>query len=248
MNKPTHIFTFNYEIFYNYYTDDSNPDIKTDPLLPRPILYFYNRPKPIKPPKMGKLSDKFIEIDGINIYISKEKSNTSSLLFTIPKELNGKLYDFHYHFGIRPNRNLTEINSWKFYKKIKTRHKTKRSTKGGDGDLIEYEPTIDQIRIHPDEYIIFFHKTEQIPSIDEQGNNSHAACHFKNNIEIRNMNQLICIDENDKIISSVFTEEELRQIYNIISKPFVKKPILKTLKKTLNRRIIRRDNLTLKFR
>jgi hypothetical protein len=36
------------------------------------------------------------------IYITKfEKNNSKGLLFTIPTEIYGILYDFHYHFGIR---------------------------------------------------------------------------------------------------------------------------------------------------
>jgi hypothetical protein len=99
-------FIFNYNTFYNYYTNRNN--LFTDTRVNKPLLnLFLNEPSPniVQSTSTTTCSDKFITIGvgvggtgGIGVYIKQRPNRT--LLFTIPTKINGVYWDFHYHFGI----------------------------------------------------------------------------------------------------------------------------------------------------
>jgi len=91
-------FYFDYEKFYNYYSDVSN--LETNNETPNPDIYYYSEtPNNIQMPIKTTLSDKFITINNSRIYVSS--IGKQRLLFTIPTKIDNKLWDFHYHFGKR---------------------------------------------------------------------------------------------------------------------------------------------------
>jgi hypothetical protein len=101
----SNIFTFNYNIFFRYYDPANiyNRNIFTqNGTLPK--VHFLNSDRE---EKHENVSNKYIEItlaDGkhIKLYISVIKKN--NLLFSIPKlHSDGKIWDFHYHFGLDKN-------------------------------------------------------------------------------------------------------------------------------------------------
>jgi hypothetical protein len=84
-------FTFNYNQFYNYYSDKSNTLSEKTPLT----AYYY---------KIGSSKTysnnslkKYIIIDNEKFYVTV---NNNKLLFTFPQFINGVYWDFHYHFGL----------------------------------------------------------------------------------------------------------------------------------------------------
>jgi hypothetical protein len=96
-------FIFNYNNFYNYYTNPNN--LFTDSRNNKPILNHYRleyitgqTPIPTQCP------NQFITIGvgirgsgGVGVYIQILPNR--KLLFTIPTEINGQYWDYHYHFG-----------------------------------------------------------------------------------------------------------------------------------------------------
>ena len=92
----SNIIQFDYDAFYNYYTNDSNLE-KDNSKLNTTIWYYLNAPYKNQPPIDTILSNKYIIINNTKLYIKKLDSN--KLLFTIPTLIENKLWDFHYHFG-----------------------------------------------------------------------------------------------------------------------------------------------------
>ena len=233
---------FNYNIFYNYYTDASNLEIEN--LLPRPIINFYHSDTKSKKPSTSTLSKHYIIIDNLKIYVSSYTSKTDDdpnkrLLFTIPVIINDKMYDFHYYFGIKePNENII-IHDWYFYDKslhkvknsIKSRNKhnkTKKKNKKRNSisnAISENNIDIDTVTIKPKEKLIFFHKTIQIIHNTQSyiGTNQHTHCHFQDNISIDEINKIICLDETNKYMGKLYSEHELNQIEKIMKLPFKNK-------------------------
>jgi hypothetical protein len=71
---------------------------------PRPIIYFFRdnphpNPNYQQVPQQKPLPEEYIMINNKRVYISYLSGNR--LLFTVPKEINGYLWDDHYHFGLR---------------------------------------------------------------------------------------------------------------------------------------------------
>jgi hypothetical protein len=89
-------FIFDYNQFYNYYTDKSNPYIYTD--LKPPITYYYKKASS-KIHTNNSLKE-YILINNDKYYITKNKGH---ILFTFPVLIDGNYWDFHYHFGIISN-------------------------------------------------------------------------------------------------------------------------------------------------
>jgi hypothetical protein len=97
--------------FHTYYTDPRNLTTNKEYLT----LYNFPDSHRVKPAKVSKDILGYITIYGIKIYISKyDKHNvykddegnkntekTHDLFFTIPTMIDDKMFDFHYHFGIR---------------------------------------------------------------------------------------------------------------------------------------------------
>ena len=93
-------FQFDYDIFYNYYTTDSN--LETDPSPPQ-ISYYPETSSKI--PVQKQASNKFIRIDNKEIYIKHHgQREKKGLLFSLPPEENtSERWDDHFHFGIDHN-------------------------------------------------------------------------------------------------------------------------------------------------
>ena len=90
---------FDYDIFYNYYTDTNNLEyIKTPP----DSYYYPNNQDKI--PTQKQLSHYFITINNTKIFIEPHGKN--GFLFTIPEEIDNKLWDNHFHFGKEKNFEL----------------------------------------------------------------------------------------------------------------------------------------------
>jgi hypothetical protein len=90
-------YNFDYNIFYNYYTDTNN--LLIDPPNNNIIYYFYNEPGPRSQKEIPVPHPlNYITINnGTKVYIT-ELSN-KQLLFTLPTLINNKLWSNHYSFG-----------------------------------------------------------------------------------------------------------------------------------------------------
>jgi hypothetical protein len=104
------MYIFNYNTFHTYYTEPKN--LLTDTTDCVSLYYFIGDKNKLKNshPKCD-----YIIINGIKIYVSKSDSKstciandgkkiteqTDVLLFSIPTMIDDKMFDFHYHFGIR---------------------------------------------------------------------------------------------------------------------------------------------------
>ena len=93
-------FQFDYDIFYNYYTNDDNLETDTTEKYTNYYPKTYS-----KIPKKEKLSDKFIWINNKKVHITKFIENgKNALLFSLPpKENTSERWDDHFHFGIDHN-------------------------------------------------------------------------------------------------------------------------------------------------
>ena len=101
----SNIIQFDYDIFYNYYTDPVNLEKNKKKTT---IWYYKNTPHPNQKAVFSKISNKHITINNTILYVKKKGSG---FLFTIPKKINNKWWDFHYHFGKRNDfRNLNVKN------------------------------------------------------------------------------------------------------------------------------------------
>ena len=174
-------FVFDYNTFYNYYTNPNNLFIDSRQDNPE-LNYYLNEYNPGQIPITKSCPNKFITIGvgikgsgGIGIYI--EKLSNRRLLFTIPTEINGKYWDNHYHFGIK--------------------------LFNGKGNLI------------------FFHKTVQNPSTNGK---IPSRCYFQDNLNIQNIENIICQQEKNQIMAGRFPFHHIRDmeiIKEIISRPFL---------------------------
>jgi hypothetical protein len=108
---------FDYGVFLNYYKN--NVKTSKNP----PILKYTNKGGVFSKPT----SNKYIFIGGNKVYISILPANRSpdriadALLFITPTQVNGELWDVHYHFGVRDqftnkNRGVKNINAIYFHK------------------------------------------------------------------------------------------------------------------------------------
>lgn len=86
-------FLFDYSIFYKYYTNNVNYFIDKNP---NRVWYYYNGPSLTQLPHSSILPNSYIEIKKKRVYITTTSSG--GIFFTIPELINGKLWDFHYHF------------------------------------------------------------------------------------------------------------------------------------------------------
>ena len=230
-------FNFNYNKFYTYYTDKNNYNEAPT----QPILFYYNNDKNSKNRIQSNTSQNYILIGNERVYISKIGNN--GLLFTIPTTKYGKQYDFHYHFGIRePNTDekkyeiddyvtldssrSSESNSpnMKHSNTQKTKTNIVNTTQPSHLDEVtEKDFTFTKIKINPNEKLIYFHKTIQKPDdpINLTGTNEHNRCYFQNNIKIKKLKYILCTNESQRYMENKFSKEELHEIYEIISRPFL---------------------------
>jgi hypothetical protein len=91
---------FNLNEFFNYYNDPANLSI--DPVSLRTTFYVRdNTNRSIVKPITKRLSQNYILVNGNKLYVTYYISKgVKNMLFTTPVDINGVLYDFHYHFGL----------------------------------------------------------------------------------------------------------------------------------------------------
>lgn len=175
-------FIFNYNIFYNYYKNHSNL-LKTSDNVS--VKYYRNIATGYQQiPEKTTLSKNYIVVGTNKIYVS-ELSN-QNLLFTIPVEINGELWDTHYHFVLG--------------KIIPTEKTIKKHT-----------PVMDVIKLH---------KTVQHP---EKHTKENLFCFYEKTTRFTNLtdfSSMKCAQSNGTM-QSVFSQEDLEIIYNIIKRPFL---------------------------
>jgi hypothetical protein len=123
---------FDFGQFYNFYTDVNNKMIFTDTRTNRPLVYFYTRDvKTYAFIDVGKaMSTQYITSYGIKVFITK---HGNGLLFSIPKLINGRFWDFHYHVGLNVafkdlNDNVTKHMIF-FHKTIQIPSKNEKEQK-----------------------------------------------------------------------------------------------------------------------
>jgi hypothetical protein len=239
-------YIFNYATFYNYYTNPNN--VITDKNDCVKLLFFNKSDKKVSKENNTDEKCNYIIIDGVKIYISETgKSNnykdkngqiisekTYGLLFSIPTLIGKKLFDFHYHFGIRHDnyeKQISEsqyINANAILKKPRKTNRTRKSIKSrsmsNNYNLTEVEPMIDKFYINPDEKLIYFHKTIQEPSkeIIGKGTMNHKDCYFQDNTRIQSINNIVCVNEDKTIMGKVIEDYNDRQLLKkIMMAPFV---------------------------
>lgn len=238
-------YLFNYATFYNYYTNPDNIITDKNDCLK---LLFFNKAKKVSHANTADEKCNYIIIDGVKIYISepgkgnnyKDKNGqiisekTYGLLFSIPILIDDKLFDFHYHFGIRHDNYEKQISESQYIhansilKKPRKTNRTIKSIKSrsmsNNYNLTEVEPMIDKFYINPDEKLIYFHKTIQKPSkeIIGKGQVEHSTCHFQDNTRIQSINNIICVNKDKTIMGSVIKDYNDRQLLKkIMMTPFV---------------------------
>jgi hypothetical protein len=97
-------FIFDYNQFLQYYTNKSNLLVDSSP----PVTYYFKSPSTspyvTSSTKMytNKTSPEHIVIDNTRFYVRKLNRD---ILFTFPQFIDGKYWDFHYHFGV--NKHFT---------------------------------------------------------------------------------------------------------------------------------------------
>jgi len=198
-------------------------------------------------------------VNDVKVYITPyENDKSKRILFTIPTEHNGQLYDYHYHFGIRKLNN-PEINAEvdEFYlmnssrsssssksqsansKKTKQPIKTRKTIKNNKVKNIttvkNKSPSLEEItdtklkyvkqQMNPVKDLVFFHKTIQIPDSSSnlllpEGKHLHIECYFQDNIQIKKIKDIICMNVSGTLMENQFTDEELLFIDEIIRRPF----------------------------
>jgi hypothetical protein len=237
---------FNYATFYNYYTNPNN--VVTDKNDCVKLLFFNKSHKKVSDEKNTDEKCNYIIINGIKIYVSETSKShsyidkngetisekTYGLLFSIPTLIGKKLFDFHYHFGIRHDnyeKQISEsqyINANAILKKPRKTNRTRKSIKSqsmsNNYNLSEVEPIIDNFQINPHEKLIYFHKTIQELSKDRSGKGwfEHLTCHFQDNTLIQSINNIVCINKDKTIMGKVIEDYSDRQLLKkIMMAPFV---------------------------
>jgi hypothetical protein len=222
-------YIFNYNDFYNYYTNPSN--VITDATYCVSLYYFVDKIKKMRKSNNPKCT--YIIVNGIKIYISIDiKKNTQppyGLHFSIPTMINDTLFDFHYHFGKRHHKytviaDKQYINDAisKTSKPRKTR-KNKKTLSEASYTLETAEPSIDMFPINPNENIIYFHKTIQHLTNNQDGFREHKNCYFQDNTNIQSINNIVCLDKDETIMGRAFTEFDKTILRQIMKRPFEKR-------------------------
>ena len=92
---------FDYDTFYNYYTNANN--VTRDPRPPRVKFYDDNNPQYME----NSAGSTYITINGTRYYITimrrKKDMLKNGILFVLPTAIPGHsgLWGFHYHFGMK---------------------------------------------------------------------------------------------------------------------------------------------------
>lgn len=169
-------FTFNYKEFFDYYTNPVNYFVDDDP---RPDIYYFPKTDKSRPLVQSTLSEKYIMVGDIKIYVNLLGVDNDQLMFSIPKEINGFLCDIHYHIGIKGKAALQKLKLRRATKKkqqIQNKQKKKQKNKNKSKRLQHPYKSEYQLMLEDDmsnimaqyknpsvitDDLIFFHKTEQ---------------------------------------------------------------------------------------
>lgn len=242
----TQNYIFNYAQFYNYYTNPNN--IITNKNNCVSLRYFASNKEKLSRQTESKCD--YIIINNVQIYVSKSKKynvykdisgnkiveEIRTLQFTIPTLIDGILFDFHYHFGARTEpkyipitdkQYISDVNINNFKNKTNLNSKTKKCRKERKTyeycDLEMVEPVADQFNVDPNKKLIFFHKTVQIVSSNnEMGVNKHINCYFQDNTHIQSINNIVCIDEDKTVMGKLLSQHDKDILAQIMSQPFAK--------------------------
>ena len=223
-------YIFNYNDFYNYYTNPSNVITDTSDCV---SLYYFMDSDKIKKMNISNPKCTYIIVNGVKIYITidikKKAQPPYGLLFSIPTTINHTLFDFHYHFGKRQHEykviadkqyiNDAANKTSKPRKTRKTR-KNRKTFSETSYNLETAEPSIDTFPINPNEKIIYFHKTIQHLIDNENGVREHKNCYFQDNINIESINNIVCLDTDKNIMGSAFSEFDKTILRQIMKRPF----------------------------
>jgi hypothetical protein len=88
----TDVIRFDYKVFFEYWSNFARTCNAKQP------CYFYPRtPYRNQQPKLKYLNTIPLEIEGIQVYVQVLRDE---LLFTTPIEIEGRLWDFHYHVSV----------------------------------------------------------------------------------------------------------------------------------------------------
>lgn len=256
---------FSYNKFYIYYTKIEKYEIDKHT---RNLIYFYKNNKHNREPYESNTSFNYILINDVKVYVTPYKNDKNKkILFTIPTEHNGQLYDYHYHFGIRKlntheentevddfhemngsissstslnSSNSKSANSKKTKQPIKTRKTIKNNKVKNDKNITavkntSHDPSLEEVtdtklkyikrKMIPHKELVFFHKTIQIPDgssnlVLPEGKKLHIECYFQDNIKIKKIKDILCMNESGILMENQFTDEELSFIDEIIRRPF----------------------------
>ena len=149
------MYIFNYNTFHTYYTDTINLTSNKECLK----LYNFPDSHKNKEAKVSKNILGYITIYGVKIYISKDdkhnvykddKGNkntekTQDLFFTIPTMIDDKMFDFHYHFGIRTYTYIDILDKQYVNRKRKPKNKSIRNNKKQNFSITNIDYTLEDI-------------------------------------------------------------------------------------------------------
>jgi hypothetical protein len=140
--------------------------------------------------------------------------------------INDTLFDFHYHFGKR-HHEYTGIADKQYIndtvnKKSKSRktRKNRKTLSETTYNLETAEPSIDTFPINPNEKIIYFHKTIQHLTNNQDGFREHKNCYFQDNTNIESINNIVCLDKDDTVMGRAFSEFDKTILRQIMKRPF----------------------------
>jgi len=97
------------------------------------------------------------------------------------------------------------------------------------------EPSIDTFPINPNEKIIYFHKTIQHLTNNQDGFREHKKCYFQDNTNIKSINNIVCLDTDETVMGRVFSEFDKTILRQIMKKPFENRGGKKSRKNTRNK-------------
>ena len=109
------------------------------------------------------------------------------------------------------------------FKKTTKSRKTRKNRKPlseTSYNLETAEPSIDTFPINPNEKIIYFHKTIQHLTNNQDGFREHKNCYFQDNTNIKSINNIVCLDTDETVMGRVFSEFDKTILRQIMKKPF----------------------------
>lgn len=177
---------FDYNAFYNYWSNfASNCSTASEKLC----YFYYKTPHKNQNPVAYNLPQDSIEIDGIKVYV---KPGLDDLIFTTPIEIDGRLWDFHYHVGIFPN--FTDNQS---------------TTKPKQKITAVFFKKTSQIPVGHHQYDHTLQGKE------------HTNCYFRNGESLTSVSNIVCRERQIFATMQQVFPNEVNVIKEILTKPFV---------------------------